>query len=589
MPIPAFRYLNQDPAAFQSVLIEKLGAMQKSATAKQWAQIIQGLPQKGVKNSEILDSAVLAHLMAQPDDAKLTRAELIDWLRAHTPTIKEVPLAHPSYEGWKQSLGPNQHYQEILYVLNSETDNMDDAISILQFEIEELGFNLEKLAADPMAAIRMSEQYEALVKRRATEKKDYVMPHFGGVQDPESHTHIKNVMGHTRVSTSGNLFFVHEIQSDWAQRGRKGEWKGIPLAPFVTTTEAWSGLILRRQMQRAAENPDITQFAWILGGGMRNGAIGTRPSGDGIDKFYQDILPKIANQALSGTGEKVRFFPIRFGSDGEEKTIEVPGFMMTDKAREKLMQAQPLYSRDVIGDITPYRTPQQQEILEREIIKMREMLGDMVSIRLATRLIDAATGDPVAGRQTARLIEVSLAARNPVQAMRHEGWHYAHQYLLGHADRQAIERAFAPGTRLNADVRHALVAAGASPDAISQCDDPQEASAHGFALWSQGLLPLTAEARIDQEAVGLSGMDRVVGGIFRKVESAFVQLGNWLRRVTHQDKAIHEARRVETIFNQLRSGRLQACAQDPFEAMARSDDPIRQAAFARRERQTSGL
>src|SRR3546814_17994342 len=87
------------------------------------------------------------------------------------------------------------------------------------------------------------------------------------------------------------------IQSDWAQRGRQSNFQDerFPEAPFVTNTELWSGLILRRQLQLAAMNPNCKQFGWIIPE-MHNGGL-TRAN-PGLNDFYLKILPTKIEQEI---------------------------------------------------------------------------------------------------------------------------------------------------------------------------------------------------------------------------------------------------------------------------------------------------
>jgi hypothetical protein len=95
-----------------------------------------------------------------------------------------------------------------------------------------------------------------------------------------SHWTQANVIAHIRVNdrtdADGNkVLFVEEIQSDWGQEGKKKGFKGqpifmegmrdqpegflglsrsdIPMAPFVTKTEGWLNLALKRIMVMAGE------------------------------------------------------------------------------------------------------------------------------------------------------------------------------------------------------------------------------------------------------------------------------------------------------------------------------------------------
>lgn len=132
-----------------------------------------------------------------------------------------------------------------------------------------------------------------------------------------SHFSEPNILAHVRFKTRKDadgkkVLFVEEFQSDWAQKGKKEGfsqdttgwraevlsksdsgftvWRvidaesnyitkivggdkesairkaaeGIPTAPFVTKTEAWLGLLVKRVIRYAAEN-DFDRVAWTTG------------------------------------------------------------------------------------------------------------------------------------------------------------------------------------------------------------------------------------------------------------------------------------------------------------------------------------
>jgi len=628
-----YRYLNKGAEPlFGSRLLQLLEGAQKRAPVSQWMAFIKGAITKGIKTSEIEESKIIDHLSALPPDEVLERDDLVDWLQSSLPTVKEIDLSgnKVEYRKYSHAGSGDVQYFESLYVLNTKLDNIDDRIEEIRFELEELDFDAQRLSMDPMLAVRLHEEQQQLLKDRIKANKSY-SSHWHSTKDPSTGKSIKNLLAHARVSLHGNVYFIEEIQSDWAQGGRKHatslrmkalsrmldtsngihkylidylrtnkgeirddfwncrnifhlddmeleglknwacnkeavakymsvanaplEWRDPYLAgPWVTNTELWAGLILRRQLQRAAENPEIERVAWIHGR-LRNGntqAIRNDGIGDGLDNFYLKILPKIANKILAGTGVKSGFMPMKL--DGQ--TVQVPGILMTDPVREKMRETQPLYSRDVLPTMRYGLTDNEHAAFNRILRRAHDMLGNDVSIRLSKQVLDAATGKPVAARTVERLIEVSFSANNPARALAHESWHYAYLHLLAEADKQAVDRAFANGTTLNSRVRERMVASGSNPDAIAQCDDAQEAAAHGWSLWLEGKLPLSAGEATQLEPTGHTGLDRTVGKVFRKVEQAFLGLGTWMRRTFFETKQQKAVSRTHAVFEALRDGLL---------------------------------
>ncbi|HQR21880.1 MAG TPA: PLxRFG domain-containing protein [Burkholderiaceae bacterium] len=85
-----------------------------------------------------------------------------------------------------------------------------------------------------------------------------------------SHFEQPNILAHIRFNERTDaegkrVLFLEEIQSDWAQKGRKeGFRKGAPAAPFVAKTEAWVALALKRMIRYAADN-GFDRIAWTNG------------------------------------------------------------------------------------------------------------------------------------------------------------------------------------------------------------------------------------------------------------------------------------------------------------------------------------
>lgn len=98
---------------------------------------------------------------------------------------------------------------------------------------------------------------------------DFHSPHF---DQPNILAHVRF---NERTDASGNkVLFIEEIQSDWAQKGRKHAFVApeaahrfenpVPAAPFVGKTEAWVALAMKRMIRYAADN-GFDSIAWTTG------------------------------------------------------------------------------------------------------------------------------------------------------------------------------------------------------------------------------------------------------------------------------------------------------------------------------------
>ena len=520
-------YLNKKPFLFDSRLRQQIEAAKISKMpTSQWEAFINGLSSKGVKKDEVNDSQILTWLKggmpsSPPSGASVTKDEVLSTLERLMVTVKEVTLGRPQYAPFSHG-GLAAGYKEILFIANSERANVEDRLEEIEFQMEALGFDVEQLAADPEKIIRL-EKERAELMRYAPKAYDFHWRHFNS-QDIQGR-HGKNLIAHARITIHDGLFFIEEIQSDWGQSGRirksvndqrrksglpELQWNdAVPKGPFVTETRLWAGLVLRRLLQRAAMMPDIDRVAWIRlcmqNGGKINPADedakkrqayeqlvseavarGEEPPPkpvDESDQFYMRVIPSIADSMLGKSGVKVGV--VSEVIDGH-RYDSIPGFQMTEQAREALKGVQPLYSASAV-----LRNP--KPVPDRELVRLlrgaKAMLGSAAHIRFVDRLYNLKDMTPVSGSYMNRLIHVALNAADVEFALNHEAYHFAHENLLSPHQRRVILDSFAPGSELNIRVRDALLRQNQAA-AAAQCSNPEEAAAHGFALWCKGGISL---------------------------------------------------------------------------------------------------
>lgn len=140
----------------------------------------------------------------------------------------------------------------------------------------------------------MAANREARKNAQAAEKKEFRSQHY---DQPNILAHVRF---DERTDAEGNrVLFVQEIQSDWAQKGKREGFAGglsadeqerksridrnenvtaadydwynrrindatTPIAPFVQKTDAWVALVLKRVIREAAER-GISRVAWTTG------------------------------------------------------------------------------------------------------------------------------------------------------------------------------------------------------------------------------------------------------------------------------------------------------------------------------------
>lgn len=536
-----------DKDILYSNLLRQLTAMgQGKAGPEQWSGIIKGLATKGVKQSEIDDSMVLKFLAIQPADQKVTKDQLIQEISRKLPRIKVVTLDKPKFKGYANIDGENRLYQERLYILSSEAMVADDTIEDLLYRIEELGFNPSPLISDPGIVDRLEAEMKELRLKRS-QMFDFQAHHFSGIVEQ----HGKNLFAHSRSSIDKDLFFIEEIQSDWAQKGRKSNWSAAyPKAPLVTNTEQWAGVVLRELLHQAATNPAIKRVAWI-NSTMRNGwDRSTESESDGLAMFYDTIVRKMAEKCISKAGGRV--LPVQVPT--KHGTKEVLGFEMTDAVRAALTQSLPMYSRDaLLPRGVELADPARSDECAQVLMECKSMLGSAHTIRFVAKLYDAAHTNEISGQYLHKGITLSLRAKHLDRAARHEAWHFAHENLLLAHERREIRLAFAFGGDLNTRTREALLSLGAD-DAAAQCVNERECAAHAFSLWCEGKLDVS---------------EPKAKNIFEAVSIALVKISDWL-----EEKVFGvSVQKPEDLFEAMRQGALAVRQSQEAEAPACMDTP----------------
>lgn len=587
-------YLNRTHASpmFSRLMKSIEDSKQGKATPPLWASMIRAMTQKGVKSMEIEESTILYWLETQDSNATILREDLLKKLNSLMFTVKEVRLGTPKYPGHRQSGGK---YGEFLYVANSERDNTVDDLERVEYEMQELVFSPERLVDEPELVINLERERAALIelKGKAIDFSDH---HFSG---DITGRHGKNLLAHCRITEREDqgLYFIEEIQSDWAQKGRKCNWNGIPKGPLVTNTEAWAGMVLRRQLQLAACNPRVKNIAWITesmrnGGGqdthgeqekvqqkkvyddaLKEGIVqalakiesdrmspealadakqickasvvsqlarqGISEPYDMLNDFYLKVIPKIIEKIIAGTGEKVE---IKTFALSAENVVKVPSITLTDAVRKKLIEKQPVYSRALLLDVP---RAENDPVLLGLVRNAAKMLGTPKSLRLVTHLYDVSTGAKVAGRYINKFTQVSLSAKDIVETCNHECFHFAQDNLFDQRELRILRESFALGTDLNEKVREILTKRG--DFALAQdCLNPDESAAQGFALWKKGTLEVK---------------EAPVRGIFSDLVAVIKEVGHWIRK----EVLLQDFQTTGEIFEAFASGAI-ATRQDPHAA-----------------------
>ena len=587
----AVTFLNDGVTSpFYSKLIAGLAATkQAKAAPAQWISIIRALSSKGVSPREVKESGVIEWLQTQPEQKAILLKDLSKQISSMGFTIKEIALAKPKFTGYKHHGG---EYHEVLYVLTSERDFLQDQLDAVDYQMNDLASDIDLLMEQPELVADLEVSRTAIMLQMKT-AIDFKSHHFSDVIDGKNG---KNLLGHMRYSVypETGACLIQEVQSDWAQKLRRGD-ANVPKGPLIENTEGWARLMMARALQLAALDPRVKTVSWITMT-MRNGwtqdltrenlmaeqkakfdsvlnidlaaameidkqstdensigkcapkdkdarvsalrkavvvemaARGIRRVTDNLNEFYLAMMPKIVDGLIRGTGEKTGMQTMRFNPEKPE--VQVPTILMTEAVRSQMLAKQSVYSR---ANLLEHARAPDDPILIDLIKDAATMLGSAKHIRLYKHVYDE-SHKKVAGKFVNDLVMCSLSAVDIDEVMNHECFHFAQEHLLSSQESEIVREAFKPGARLSTEVLTILSKRGDFA-LEADCNHPDEVSAQGFALWRAGLLEIE---------------ERPVTGVFAGIVQSVKDVVDWVKVKVFQQ----ELKTVESVFDAFASGEL---------------------------------
>jgi hypothetical protein len=501
--------------------------------AQQWAHIIKGLAQKGVKGVEIEDSKVLPWLEEQGKQ-QLTREVVAEFVSFSLPSIKETRLSgsDAAYRNYSW-VSAGDDYNESLFYFPTVTEDYSDRIADLDEAISALNFDFDALGQDPEAVFRLDSKREDLLR-----KQKLAQTSAGRTGGPSTHfsSRLQEIcpdaradFAHMRWSVmdfdGAKTLFLHEMQSDWAQRGRKAEWTGkYKKAPLVTETEHWTGFLLRRAMSLAVEN-NCTHLSWINGKHMVNG--GKAHGSDGLDEFYLRIVPSIAKKLAKPFQSELALKDVILKGASQRLAV-----MPVTAQMKSSFSNVPVYSyarvvKDASFDLV--RSAQMQKALQ---LHADRMFGPehAMRVRVVSAILNACDSHEPAGALLGRVAKIAFGAGDPVSALNHEAFHFANHYHFDVRQREAIARQFAPGSPLLLRTTRVLMSQGEVAAAQQCAGNPEEAAAHAFALWKNGHLSLAKLTKLAGSEESRRGITNVLSKWFPEAEAFVRSICQWMRQ-----------------------------------------------------------
>lgn len=507
---------------------EIAGYKQAKLQASQWIHVINGFSQKGIKLSEIEDSNVAEWLQDQ-GNRQVTREELADVASYRLPSIKEARLtgADTRYRSYSFAVD-GEDYSESLFYFPTVDEDLSDRIADLDDRIALLNFDFDALGEDPDAVFRLDKRRSVLLAQHDDVVSGITLStHFSSqlqMMCPDARADFAHMRWSVKIEDGIKTLFVHEFQSDWAQKGRANEWKGsYKRAPLVTDTEHWTAFLLRRAMLLAVEQ-GCEQLTWISGSSMANGG---NFGAAGLDEFYMKIVPSLAKKIGKPFQAELRLAD--FELKGQVRRLAV--MPVTAAMREKFTGRAPVYSYARVieqASFDPIRARQLENFLQ---LRADKCLGSDVRMRVSIvkEVMDAHEQERPAAALVGRTARIAFNAVDPVAALDHEGFHLVLAHHFSASEREDVQRQFAYGAPLLVRTVRLLLSHGEFDAAKQAMADWEEAAAHAYSLWRKGQMPLSRIENLAMSIEAKAGASRILTKFFPKAQELVKSVCNWIR------------------------------------------------------------
>lgn len=527
---------------------------QEKLQAQQWINVIRGLTQKGVKAREIEDSGVIAWLTEQ-DKKQVTKEEVAEFASFSLPSIKECRLSgrEVTYKSYSYAEhAPLQNYFESLFYFPTVVEDLGDRIAELDESISALNFDFEKLAEDPDLVFRLDDKRQELLNRQKNPESDQpaISTHFSSRLKeicPDARADFAHMRWSLMEEDGKKILFVHEFQSDWAQRGRQSNWTGhYKTAPLVTDTESWTTFLIRRAMSIAIEE-GCEELTWINGPEMSNG--GRIPGPEGLREFYQRIVPSCAKKASKGMEAELYLRPAKVIKREDKQLAFMP---VTSKMREEFSPRIPVYSYATVVAKSTY-DHSLAERLERSLqIRTKSVLGedDLLKVRIAREVLQAHDSRRPAGALIGKVAHIAFNAKDPIAALDHEAFHFAMVYQFRSKEKEEVIAAFVPGSPLLVRTIQLLTERKEFQAVVQASKDPEEAAAHAYGLWRIGKMNFEIFEGSSRSKKIASAISNVIAKYFPAAERALNRIFDWIKGegVSAQDFVAKVVRRADRGF-----------------------------------------
>lgn len=494
--------------------------------AQQWINVIKGFSQKGVKQAEIDESSVITWLEAEGKN-QVTREELAQHVSFALPSIKEARLSGSDvrFRGWAW-VGAGDDYNESLFYFPTVVEDLGDRIADLDDAIAALNFDFDALGNDPDLVFRLdAKRNQLMTQQHAASNGVTISTHFSGtLRDmcPDARADFAHMRWSVLNLNGERTLFIHELQSDWAQKGRANDWKTYKRAPLVTETEHWTAFLMRRAMTLAVEQK-CCQVTWINGAKMANGG---GQGAEGLDEFYMKIVTSIAKKLAKPFDSALALKD--FTLKGQTHRLAV--MPVTTQMSEHHAHQVPVYSHARVLGKASFDAERAAKLQRALQLRADQTFGkdSMMRVSIVREILDAHEQGRAAGALIGRVAQVAFNAEDPVAALDHESFHFAYRHHFTSKQRQEVDEQFSAGAALLVRTVRLLLDNGDTGAAMQAARSPEEAAAHAYSFWRKGKFPLD---RVDNLAAphARTGVRKMLTEFFPTVTELVSNVCAWIR------------------------------------------------------------
>ena len=338
--------------------LNSMGLYSQAAEVAKSLPQARGTPQqmvaslKGIKQDELTNSNVMGTFGNQP---YVTRDQLVQHFQKSLPNIEEKQIKGGGIDenrkkNWilKNAIDSAVNTGDIDH--SRDWDDADNDVKNWHIEIANNEFNKNYAYDDSFKDNFLKEnatKYEKYTIPNGTDYRELLLKLKGSPLYRSSHwENDPNVVVHLRMKNrdEGKTLHLEELQSDWGQDYRKSEAEP---APYITSTNSWTDLGLKRALIEAAKGGH-ERLTWTPGLYQAKLYNLSDEKQQGMKGYYDNILPSRLQDIIKRLGHEPKFEPYNINNE-----IPAQSLRITPELRQTILKGISAFER---GGYVPYAT-----------------------------------------------------------------------------------------------------------------------------------------------------------------------------------------------------------------------------------------